>query len=73
MPFDRFQRYCKHEGFCCPLALLSARTNWDTVEMAEDSGLTERAVRYWRRLFRKKKLPCPRAQACLLKDQKTIP
>lgn len=66
MPFDRFARYARDEGFCCPLALLTARQNWSTSMLAEDSGLTERAVRFWREDFRKKRLSCQKRDSCML-------
>lgn len=66
MPFDKFSRYARDEGFCCPLALLTARQKWSTPMLAEDSNITERAVRFWREDFRKKRLTCPRRETCLL-------
>lgn len=66
MPFDRFARYAKNEGFCCPLALLTARSDWSTNMLAEDSEITERAVRFWREDFRKGRLSCPRKESCLI-------
>jgi hypothetical protein len=66
MPFDLFDKYCKEEGFCCPLALLTARQNWQTWAIAEDAGIAERTAREWRDKFRKHKLTCPRAANCML-------
>lgn len=66
MPFDRFAKYARDEGFCCPLALLSARSKWSTYMLAEDSGISERAVRFWREDFRKKRLSCQKRESCML-------
>ena len=66
MPFDKFARYARDEGFCCPLALLVARQEWSTHMLAEDAGIGERAVRFWREDFRKKRLTCQKKPQCAL-------
>ncbi len=75
MPYDRFRRFSRAEGFCCPLALLTARKAWGTPELAEDAEVDERTIRYWRRKFRKGDLTCLNYTTCLLqralqRDQK---
>lgn len=66
MPFDKFQRYVKSQGFCCPLAFFKARNDETTSMLAEASGLTERGIRFWREDYRKKRLTCPNRDSCLL-------
>lgn len=66
MPFDKFDRYAKAEGFCCPLALLTARSKWSTWAIAEDAGISERQAREWRERARKKQVSCARSKECLL-------
>ena len=70
MPFDKFAAYCRAEGFCCPMALLSARRDWNTWALAEDAGISMRMAREWREKARKKKLYCQRKKDCLI--EKTL-
>lgn len=66
MPFDIFDKYAKAEGFCCPLAMLIARQNWSTDDLADDAGITDRDVRYWRKKLRTGRLACRYVKDCQL-------
>lgn len=75
MPHTKMEDYAKDEGFCCPWALLVSRKQWRTSAMTEDSGMSSRAVRYWRRKARKKELTCAGCNGCLaarLRDESGI-
>lgn len=66
MPFRKLEAYVEQEEFCCPLKLLEDRVKWSTERLAEDAGMTPRAMRFWRRLFKKGQLKCPRAPDCAI-------
>lgn len=66
MPFKHFHNYAVDEGFCCPYAMLCARRKWMTSALAEDSNITLRAVRYWRKAFRDGELGCEGKKTCLI-------
>jgi hypothetical protein len=68
MPFTKFKDYALDEGFCCPYAMLCARRKWLTSALAEDSGITLRAVRFWRKNFREGELKCAGNKSCLIRS-----
>lgn len=65
MPHTKMEDYAEAEGFCCPWALLVSRKKWHTSAMTEDSGMSSRAIRYWRSRARKKELSCAGCNGCL--------
>lgn len=66
MPFKTFEEYAKAEGYCCPLHLLAARVNWLTSALAEDSGISPRAVNFWRLDYKRGKVQCKNAAGCMI-------
>lgn len=66
MPADKMQRFAESEGFCCPWALLISRKRWLTSALTEDSGMSSRAIRYWRRAVRKGEVCCANCKGCLV-------
>lgn len=66
MPFKNFEDYAKAEGYCCPLHLLADRVEWDNSVLAEDAGVTERAIRFWRLDYSRGKVQCKNNARCLL-------
>lgn len=68
MPLDKFEKYCRREGFCCSLALLTARKEWRTWAIAEDAEVTERDIRYHRQQVREGSKGCPHRNNCMLRQ-----
>jgi len=64
MPNNLMKQLAQCDGSCCIRKYLEVKKDMRTADLADHLGITTRALRYWRRRFRRGELTCDENSEC---------